>query len=393
MSCGRFSIPINTPTMKLPLVFLLAVFFISTSKAQSCSGSFKLCGLNLECGVRGHSKIDLDIEDMDEAFDADDFSGARRAYANGGKSVKSDGTVRTLKGFSTSADDKMATEGYFKLYKAYWDNKGDYADRFVTASLDKSGMFAGKSAVFRSQTAIKGAQYQNVWMYVIHEMEDAINDCVDNQPTSNIGGVKAWDEAWAFYCGSKPGKSGAIKRGRAAGCSTWTLGQKRCTQSGTCQKGGKFAKANVELKKLFKKGMKQLSLQQCNSLLKTKNKIIVHMTAPLIQGLLRYIVVTKKAVSSDKDKPHAEGWAFAAAVLPLINHCNANSARTLVKNLKPNASPPMSDSIDTVANVVHRVLGCLGLNCRCVGTIDCLPRCTTTGRFLPVPGTLRPSNR
>lgn len=105
--------------MSLPLVLLLVFFFASTSKAQSCSGSFKLCGLNLECRVRGHSKIDLDIKDMDQAFKAGNFRAARQAYANGGKSLKSDGKIRTLKGFSTTANSKMGTEVNFKLYKAY----------------------------------------------------------------------------------------------------------------------------------------------------------------------------------------------------------------------------------------------------------------------------------
>lgn len=236
-------------------------------------------------------------------------------------------------------------------------------------------MFAGNSAVFRSQTALQGAQYQNVWMYVVHEMEEAIKDCFVNQPTSKIGGLNDWDEAWAFYCGSKAGPSGAIRRGKAAGWSLWTLAQKRCLEFGTCQRGRKFAKVNVEVMKLFKRGMKQLNTKQCNGLIKTKEKIVVQMTAPLIQGILRYAVLTKERVGREKDKAHASGWALVAAALPLIDRCDRSVALLLDFNFSPNRIP-MRDSIDNIAGAVHQgVLSCLGLNCRCIGTTGGLPRC------------------
>ncbi len=48
----------------------------------------------------------------------------------------------------------------------------------------------------------QGIHYQNVWMYVVHELEDAIGDCKNGQVGDNDAGVHAWDEGWAFYAGS-----------------------------------------------------------------------------------------------------------------------------------------------------------------------------------------------
>ena len=64
---------------------------------------------------------------------------------------------------------------------------------------------------FRKEVIQKGIVYLNIFPYVIWEMQDAINDCIDGQLTANDGtaggnSVHAWDEAVAFYTGSAEGK-------------------------------------------------------------------------------------------------------------------------------------------------------------------------------------------
>merc|ERR1719335_1201774 len=46
-----------------------------------------------------------------------------------------------------------------------------------------------------------------VWMYVLHEFEDAIKDCTTGDITANDDEVHAWDEGWAFYAGSLTGEN------------------------------------------------------------------------------------------------------------------------------------------------------------------------------------------
>ena len=62
----------------------------------------------------------------------------------------------------------------------------------------------------RREAAQKGTVILNVWMYVIREFEDAIDDCTSctsecNEFSVNSGSVHAWDEGVAFYTGSLEG--------------------------------------------------------------------------------------------------------------------------------------------------------------------------------------------
>ena len=95
------------------------------------------------------------------------------------------------------------------MYAKYWGNDYSYADKFVTAALDRTAPFQAADDVARKELAVKGVQYQVVWMYVVHELEDAISDCEGSTITDNDAGVHAWDEGWAFYAGSLEGTDGS----------------------------------------------------------------------------------------------------------------------------------------------------------------------------------------
>ena len=73
-----------------------------------------------------------------------------------------------------------------------------YADDIMQAAFDGtavastgfefSGAVTGSDA-FRSQAIKKGVLYLNVFMYTIWEMQDAINDCIAGDLTTNTGAV------------------------------------------------------------------------------------------------------------------------------------------------------------------------------------------------------------
>jgi hypothetical protein len=70
------------------------------------------------------------------------------------------------------------------------------------------------------------------------------------------------------------------------------------------------------------------------------------------------------------DKAWAEGWAFAAAVLPRLHYCSTdkNDVAKLVKaNLDVAASPQMKDGFKTLKAKVESVYDCLGITCADVG--------------------------
>lgn len=363
---------------------MIARCLLLTCLVAASSAQFTLARNRISSGVQSHAKLDLDVRDMGKALDRSQFGSADRLYSNGKNSFKSSGK-RTLRGFSTDASKKLKGEGYFELYRKFWKS-ASYADKFVKSALSGKNDMKGKAPIFRAEAALKGAQFQNVWMYVIHEMEDAINDCVANNLMANDKGVTAWDEAWAFYAGSAVGA-----RGKGDGFMLYTLADKRCQNFNTCSGG--TAKVNRNILNLMKTGKRQLVSGQCTKVVQTKNAIVKQMSVPLAQGILRYVVLTKGATGSSLSKAHGEGWAFTAALLPLISRCDKNAGTRLRDNFKPKARVPMKDPIDVVAKSVYGTLGCLGIKCSDIGRLAGLPKCRTRGSFRPVPGTNAPSKK
>merc|ERR1719387_748621 len=160
---------------------------------------------------------------------------------------------RTLAGFSTAAEAKMTGQEYFDQYKAYY-KVGDYAHQRVMAGLDKTGICSACDDAARIEIVKKTSAYMNVWMYVIREFEDAIDDCKSNCINCNDDPVHAWDEGVAFYTGSLEGVDGS-----GSGKMIHALADKRCKNFGTCMhvsgEGystvGAGSAVNMQLFKLF----------------------------------------------------------------------------------------------------------------------------------------------
>ncbi|CAM9357759.1 unnamed protein product [Discosporangium mesarthrocarpum] len=223
--------------------------------------------------------------------------------------------------------------------------------------------------VVRSEGCLKGAQYQNIWMYIIHELEDAINDCNNGDLTANDGGPHAWDEGWAFYAGSLEGPIGT-----GDGQLIYSLAEKRCENFGTCtgdDDGSNvlgLSAVNAKLLDLFADGQTGLLEGKCDDVVDIKDQIVDLMTIPLVQGVLRYFYLADPEGGNSGSKAEAELWAFAASVLPRINECNADTAaiiRTNTDLASPNA--PMVDGYVAMKKELESVYSCLGFSCSDVG--------------------------
>lgn len=146
------------------------------------------------------------------------------------------------------------------------------------------------TALHAAQCSYPLARYQNVWMYVIYEMQDAINDCEDGDQTANFEAVHAWDEAWAFYAGSLEGENVG---GSGDGQMIYALAEKRCENFGTCtgdDDGNDFAgisSINDRLLDLFEEGRDLLDEGECSAAEEIMEDIIKLMKVPLIQGMFR----------------------------------------------------------------------------------------------------------
>lgn len=274
------------------------------------------------------------------------------------------GSKRSEKGnakvpFGTSA----ANNPFISTMNSYWQSKGLDASTWgldIIEAAFKGDTIPGSTfnfgsvgMDFRKEVIQKGIVYLNIFPYVIWEMQDAINDCIDGQLTANDGtaggnSVHAWDEAVAFYTGSAEGKLKGGNNGLKS-CSDdkcylqFMLADKRCKNFGTCtadNDGNAFSgysKANEEIFALFQQGEREIiQAQSSNSATKcalpqiTMEKVTTKMLVPYIQGVMRYLYKTKDQAGRSA-KQVGELFAFASAALPFINAVDPAAAMMLYK--------------------------------------------------------------
>ncbi|EOD12039.1 hypothetical protein EMIHUDRAFT_247589, partial [Emiliania huxleyi CCMP1516] len=321
--------------------------------------------------VTKHANLDLDQQALVQALkeSTPNWDLAEESYAVGGYSLsgKVPNGLRTMKGFSAGAEGKMyngCAGCPYKTFSAFYDYYGDfdYADKWVSAALDGANMafssgrhgpndFATLGDAARIEAVKKGTAYMNVWMYVIREFEDAIDDCFNcpdglncndfsdsfSSDSPQYNAVHAWDEGVAFYAGSLEGLNVG---GSSAGEMVYRLAEKRCANFGTCDETG-LSNVNKELLEDFILGEELLKKGLCSNVRPIVDRIIKQMTVPLVQGSLRYAykvgesIPGETVVGSDRSQKNAaEGAVFTAAVLPLVHECNVAAAKTISDKMK-----------------------------------------------------------
>jgi hypothetical protein len=266
---------------------------------------------------------------------------------------------RTLAGFSTAAEVKMTGQEFYDVYKAYY-TQGHYAHQRVLAAFDKTGICSACDDIARVEIAKKTSAYMNVWMYVIREFEDAIDDCKAGCINCNDDPVHAWDEGVAFYSGSLEGVDGS-----GSGKLPHALADKRCANFGTCSAANGGSAVNAALMHQFGLGQTKLVQGKCSEVPPIKRRIVELMSIPLVQGSLRYAYKVDKMAGGSKEK--AEGAAFSAAILPRIHVCDASAAKTISDNMNLDSSSPMADGFVAVKKAFESAYACLGISCKDVG--------------------------
>jgi len=252
---------------------------------------------------------------------------------------------RTIQDFSTAAQKKMAECAFcpYEMYTKFHNFYGqyDYANQIVLAA------FAGTETNFKNfnndfglynydgkeQVIKKTSAYMVIWMYVIRELEDALDDCKEACTIENCNDdpVHAWDEAVAFYTGSLEGSDGS-----GSGKLAYALADKRCSNFKTCGDMGDetsgSSKVNLDIFRNFDIGQAKLAKGECTSAREQKEIIEKLMLIPLIQGSLRYAYKTDKEPYSEKAE--AEGTVFALAVVPVVYDCDPAAGTLIAENMK-----------------------------------------------------------
>jgi len=268
----------------------------------------------------------------------------------------------------------------FEEFLVYY-GRPDYGDHWVSSALAGTNtQFENGNANFgnpnlpfvsRAECAKKGMVFLNIYMYVIRELEDALDDCESDCKLYNCNDdpVRAWDEGVAFYTGSLQGNNA----GPGEGNLLYALADKRCKNFQTCgnnsdsTSGGSYV--NQKIFQEFVVGQYNLLNGQCNEARKSKENIVNLMNIPLIQGTLRYAYKTGNLLfgpqkSHDMSKEDAEGAIFAASILPRIYRCNPNDAKIILNNMHLNSD--VTDFLSVKA-ALERNYECLRVTCDSVG--------------------------
>merc|ERR1712078_120527 len=152
------------------------------------------------------------------------------------------------------------------------------------------------------------------------------------------------------------------------------------------------AKANARALRKTRAGRNKILSGDCFTVVQDFDAIVDQMTVPVVQGMLKYAFKSDpknelgSCTSGKCDKEWAEGWAFAAAVLPRLHYCSFAVAEMVRANLDTANAAPMRDGFAALKTEVESVYTCLGITCADVGEFQNsagvyagMEACTDTG--------------
>ena len=208
----------------------------------------------------------------------------------------------------------------------------------------------------------KGAAYVNIWMYIIHEMEEAVSDCFNS-----VAPGTSWDGAVAFYTGSTP----LLNPTTNYGVFQFGLAEKYCPLFNTCGASGddtRFYKSTVNDKvfSLFDDGKDYMLSNRCESLQMTKEALVKQFAVPLLQGVMLNLYLTE---TGGLEKSKANLWSFAKAVLPLVNSYSPSVAATLLQNANIMNIAAVPSGRVAVKASLESMYSAMGITCSDVGGV------------------------
>ena len=324
------------------------------------------------------------LDKLEEAPDVGDFDGAMTIYSSGGDSKAT--IAATLESLATPGLTTMASDTWYPVYKGYWDSQINYAHEFVQGAHESTTL----PDEMKKELIKKGIVYQGLWMQVVHNLDKGQREC----------DVNFWDKGMAYYFGSLEGEYQTSADIASKGNLLYALAQKRCSEFGTCATPTDrttLAAVNDKIQSAAIDGSENYLYHQvaCNDagLELAFKGMVSQMTVPLVQGMLKYawkadpangdscagqagndaatVATNDASANTDCAKSWAEGWAFAAAVLPQVHKCDATAATTIRANLDVTSTAgPMKDGVAAVKAAIEGVYDCLGITCTDVGAFQ-----------------------
>lgn len=352
--------PITDVTMHSRIDLDLEAITTATNIGGTCGSGCKLSDCSVATTVMADGTgCNYDGTTLPWPTTAD---GSFDIWTNGEHSKKAT-SMRKIRGFASGAKDKASgnspsTEDvdykdnkFVAIMNKYWKSKNldehTWGEQMIKAAFEGTKVgtnthldFSTVGRDFRKEAIQKGIVYTNIFPYVIWEMQDAVNDCLALAGTNNDDkSVHAWDEAVAFYAGSKTRGKGYGIPESDAGKLQYRLADKRCINFKTCANGfSGTSEVNQDIFALFNLGKEEArksataaSTADCAQLNTLKEKIATLSLVPFVQGTLRYLYKTRNDDSGRSAKQVGELWAFATAILPFVAEADANAAEMLYR--------------------------------------------------------------
>ena len=294
-----------------------------------------------------------DICGIGELLDAGDFAAVEAIYRNGEHSVKSDGSIRTIGGFAAGEGKLHGLDDYYGTPTPL--------DDFVTAALQGTGMFAGRSDGVRSQGAEKGIQNQVMVAYTVHELNAALAKAADGNFDVASGAVHNWDEGWAFFHGTEPG------------CAPYATGNKRAGNFGTLGADGETAQANEAILAAMIAGRDALLDSDAAGAEEAAAEVVRGLAITYSQAAIRYASLIEGDLADGNDakaeEHQAEGLAFWRVVEAYMVPEGADaSAMDAIFNLD---NPPGANGFgDEVRAALEPAWDALGIAASDIGSLQ-----------------------
>lgn len=301
--------------------------------------------------VDAHSKVVEDVCAINGLLDAEsiDWDAVRTVYQEGGASVNSDGSVRTIAGFATSERD----EAIWNDYVAHFDDP-TWIDTFTMSAIDGTGAFAGEADLVRRQGTQKGIQNQVMIAWMLHELIAAQEKVVAGETDPAEGAPHNVDEAWAFYHGTSPD------------CGPYATANSRGDNYGN---GTEVNDALLE----------HVTAIQAAAVAGDADAYQTHLDETINQIMVTYVQATQRYASKVNDSmtagdedtariEQAEGWAFYKVIEPMVAAADPDVADT-VSSFYDLSSPPQAGQADAVRSALESVYADLGITAEMVGTL------------------------
>jgi len=313
----------------------LALSFLSASASAATIGSYESVN-----DVSAMTAMGPDLDAVGDALGAGDLETAKTIYEDG------QGSGISFKSLSVDLPTVPIPQ-YASFY-----GSNTYGDDYIQAAFAGSTFgksdFSGMGNDGKEQIIKKGAAYLNAYMAAIEKATAAIGSCNAGDVDQS---VLSWDMAAALYYG-------------ADGEIVYAMGEKRCKNFGTCVDGE--AAVNTEIFSNLNAGQAALQSGDCDGAGANAQAIVNLMAVPLVQGVLR--AAYKLDIEDGGEKELGYGTVFAAAILPMIDTCNAGDASTIESNLSPTTS---STDFAAVKTAFENNYDCLNISCEHVsGLVD-----------------------